>query len=691
MVLSDPARDPMNRAFGTWALLACFFLAGSALTFIRFDDSWRTCVFLAGIVLPFLLWMRRNGGRSSVGEFWGREFLPSIHWGPWVVLFLCAFAVRFWRIEDLFAWPIGDEGLCGWAGIELGQRWSWRYFYTAGQDPPTIFWACGLFYKFSSDPFFNLWGPPAVLSLLSVGMGYLAARQFFSSSFSFLCTALLAFSYWSLYLGRFAFPASFLPLWWLFTLYCLGKYLKVLGPSKGKWAWVLGVVNGLNTFTFTSWPFFAFVTGVTVLWEWWDRKHRAFRDLALFGSGCLLGLLPFLAAVLQEGYGHHVVNVGVWNHPEGWSHLFRQAVSYLMVLSCGTYEGDNYCAPLRGGFLNPILALFFYLGLASVLRERVSRLARWLVLAGSFFLLPGIFSLNMDGNRVLQVLPILVVVTAVGFRDFLEGIPPGKRWVRIGVVLLASLALDLFRLWGPYLDIEGNPRRFVETGRSLARYRAYQVLQETARKEGPGIVLGEWDILADRTMQMATFPFNAAKNPGLDPAKANWLAILVDIHYRPFLEERFAKGSWRVLDGDFNGAGTLILGVIPMDPASLGALSRWALADKAFAEVNWAVDHLHQKDCLERMERGIRENYPMIQGDRFLEACYWEKVGKFYYYYGDHFPEHLRAAQLAVERGVPASHLYFELAGLWKLAGETAKVQEALAQGRGSERRFPWR
>lgn len=337
--------------------------------------------------------------------------------------------------------------------------------------------------------------------------------------------------------------------------------------------------------------------------------------------------------------------------------------------------------------MNPVLSLFFFLGLADALKRGASPVARWLVLWGAFFLVPGFLSLNMDGNRVVQVLPLVIVLTASGFRTLMERLPLRGKWTLVGAVLLFTLVFDLARLWGPHLHPEGIPRGLREMGKSLVRYKAFEALLETSRKEGPGIVLGEWDLPADRTLQMASYPFNAAQNPDFDAREARWLAVLADIRFKPFLERRFPKGRWKVLGEDPSGPGDQVLCILPME-AYRESLWRWAEADRAFAALNWAIDHLHHRDCLGRLDQGIREHYPLIQGDPFLEACYWEKVGSFYYYYGGHFQEHLRTAQLAVERGYPASHLYFNLAGLWKIAGEDAKVQEALRKARESGARY---
>jgi hypothetical protein len=179
-------------------------------------------------------------------------------------------------------------------------------------------------------------------------------------------------------------------------------------------------------------------------------------------------------------------------------------------------------------------------------------------------------------------------------------------------------------------------------------------------------------------------------NRGLEFSQVKWLAVLTDAHYRPFLQKRFPQGQYWSLDSDLSNDGTRMLAVLTVDDSNRPVLRRWAQADKAFRGLNWATDHLYDKGLLETVAVRIREDTPLIQGDPFLESVYWEKVGEFYYYHGGHFPEHLRAMELSVEKGYPAAHLYSKLAGLWKIAGDENKARAALEKAKRSEALYPW-
>jgi hypothetical protein len=338
-----------------------------------------------------------------------------------------------------------------------------------------------------------------------------------------------------------------------------------------------------------------------------------------------------------------------------------------------------------------LLASFFLLGCVELWRFWKSGLTRWVTLAFLLFLAPGVLSLNLQTFRVIQLLPLVLGIAALGALRLLRALPANaKVWVPL-ILLVGSSFWDMERLILPYSDVEHHPEWFLSTEKSLARYRAYGVLKDWEKREGSGFILGEWDIPSDRTLNTATFFSNAIyqiPGSGMKPA---WLAVVTDAHYRPFLKQRFPGGQWMDLDRDISETGNRILGIIPVTLENQSTLLKWVKANPAFLDLNWAIDHLYDKDCLDWVDRKIQEDYPLVQGDPFLESAFWEKTAYFYYYYGHHFPENLRALELAVQRGYPAAHLYAQLTGLYRIAGQTQSAQKAEAQLQDSESRYPWR
>jgi len=689
-------QDPMlkkghpSRVFLICLFLVLMTLANFIISYTSFPGWAKLILFVTLVCGPaWYLTRPRGGGTNDTLPFYLQESLPPIPLWVWALLWASAFSIRFWKFDSLFLWPFGDEALCGLAGIDLSQKFNFHYFYTAGQDPPTLFWINGLFTSLSRSSFFTLWFPPALISCLSVLAGYFAARQFFSKSFSFLCTGLLAFSFWPLYLGRVAFPGILVLFWWPITLYCLGKYLKAK-PSQKEWmGLILGFVNGFNSFTFTSWPVFTLAVCAAVLGEGWAHGKKAFPRYITFSLGFFFGLVPFLAAILQTDFNRHISDVAMWSRPIEWRHQVEVVWNYLYVLGWGTNSNDNFNAPLQGGFLNPVWATFLVLGLAGFTRIPSRNLARWVIGFGIFFLLPGFLTVNMDGFRIIQILPLLLVLTAFGCRVLLEWIPSGTRLLILSLMFVFSAGFDMDRLTLPYRGVDQHPQLFQATGKSLARYRAYQILKEQADKKGPGWILGEWDIPADRTLEVMTYYFNAGNNTALSTSPT-WLAVMTDAHYLPFLKERFPDGDWRVLDADLDPESPRLLGVLTLTDANRDQLMHWTKAEPGFTLLNYDLDHLHDRGLQQRFDQDVQRCGDWVKDDPFLASMFWEKVASIYYYFGNHYPEHLGALVNAVQYGYPASHLYGQLASLYMIGGDKKGAEEAALKAKKSETNYPW-
>lgn len=678
---------PGSAPFFFWAVLAVLTASNFLISFGSFSVPVKLWIFFLGVALPLLFWLQGETPRNPEAvPFHQKEFLPEVPLRVLVFLSLFALFLRFWRIEGLFRWPLGDEAIYNLASLDLSRKWSWLFFYTEGQSPPALVWFDSLFFRFFHSPFLDLWVPSALISCGVVVMGVLAARQFFSKSFAWICGGLLAFSYWPLFMGRLCHSGVMVPLFELVFFYCLGKFLKAGDREKIRWAFASGLAAGLQSFAFVPWPVVSLAGGALILYGVFHSRHSRGKILAWALAGFVLALLPFLNGVLQQGYGQHIGSVAAWSGSFEWKRRFMVALGYFSVLGWGVFRQDGFYIPPQGGFLNPLLTSFFVLGLGQIIRGRSLRLSQWLILAGFLFLAPGLLSLNVEGFRVVQVLPLLVVVAAWGFQPLINATAQNRRITFLLILFLLSAGLDFGRLIHPYLDLEHSPDSFLKTGRSLARYRAYQAIKEMESLKGPGLILAEWDSRADRTLDLATAPFNAAHHPALSPYQAQWLALVTDAHYRPFLAKRFPQGQWHTLDSEDRD-----LLLVPVTGETRAVFTRWAAADKAFREINWGIDHIHDRDCLETVDRAVREDYPLVQGDPYLESCFWEKVGQFYYYARGHFPEHLRASQLAVQRGYPAAHLYRQRAELLLLSGDPKGAEQAGVKARESEALYPWR
>ena len=653
------------------------------LSYGPFTGSIQVLLFILGLLLPLGLWaVKTKTTENGKTPFHQREFLPAISAWAWMALAAAALFLRFWKIDSLFLWPTGDEGLIGAAALKLSQKWDWRFFYTVGQNPPAFVWLCAGFFKWIPSSFFDLWGPASLVSALTVIFGVMTVRSFSSKSFALVFGFLLAFSYWPLYLGRRCLPAVTVPLGELLLVFCLARFLQSDDSNRIRRAFTLGISAGLQSFTYVAWPVVTLAGGAAFLTGILGLRQFKGRVIAGFTSGAALALSPFVLAVLREGYGQHVSNLSLWS---GWFHdrnLVSNVLVYLRALFWNLSDQPSGVLSGEGGLFNPLTDSFLFLGSIELLRFRRQRFFRLAGFVLIFFMLPGFFSLNLQTFRVIQALPLLLGVAALGIGSWLRLLQGTRHWILLAVLLALSTGGDFERLGQPYRDVAQDTGPFLSTGKSLARYRAFGILEKLEQTEGPGFVLGEWDIPADRTMEVATYFFNAALDHKLDPGRIRWAALITDQHYRPFLEKRFPQAQWQLLDSDLPKDSHRMLGVIPVNPEDEAVLRRWAEADRAFRDLNWGIDHIYDRDCLDRINRDILADYPLIQGDPFLESAYWEKAAYFYYYDSGHYPEHLRALQLAVGRGYPAAHLYAELAELYTLGGQSALAQKASRNAR---------
>ena len=87
------------------------------------------------------------------------------------------------------------------------------------------------------------------------------------------------------------------------------------------------------------------------------------------------------------------------------------------------------------------------------------------------------------------------------------------------------------------------------------------------------------------------------------------------------------------------------------------------LADQASHQLVDATFDNHDWKPRGPILQGLFDRYrKYFQGDPFLEACFFEKVAE-QEYRDKHMKEQIQALQLAVERGLPAAHLYQQFGG----------------------------
>jgi hypothetical protein len=667
-----PKREPplaVYRDSSVWICAGVFLLANSLLSYGSFAAIPNIIIFLTGVVLP-LGWAIRRSTPAGKIELFQKEVFPRIPVWAWGLLVAVVLGAHFYRLESLFIWPNRDEGLAGFYGIQLSENWNWRFFYAFGQIPPLSIWASAGLYKLGCSGFFSLWFPSAWVAVLTVGVAVLAARQFFSKSVSFILAFLFALGYWPFLLGRVCSEGIWLPIWVCACILFLGRFLKARpGFNRVQEASFLGLVLGLGSFTFTSWP-------VVVLWmclvlffvfRFNPSSRVAVTFIFIF---FLLALIPFGWAVFREGYGDHIRASSFFTSWLSLQERMRASFSYFSCLFWGSLEPKGPGDPPSGGLLNPLLGSAFFLGVLELYRCR----SRWMgpAIGAAFilFLLPGLLSMNLEMYRVVQVLPLLLVLVALGFIRLLFEMTGRWRWIFLVCFLGASLGIDGPRILNLLPD-PSKPEAFFLKVPNHEDWMAYQIAKKMQEGLGPGLILSEWVAKPDESLFDMVYPFNAAENPRINPSQAKWAAVLMDGHYFPFVSPRLAGSQWVWLD-EKNDAQNLVLGVVPMNAANRGILENWISAHHFFRKLNAAILNVANPQSYQNAAELLGQEPAFFQKDRFLEACYWERRGEFYYDYSyqAHLQDHLDALHQAIQKGYPAAHLYFKLGSLLLRKGD---------------------
>ncbi len=282
------------------------------------------------------------------------------------------------------------------------------------------------------------------------------------------------------------------------------------------------------------------------------------------------------------------------------------------------------------------------------------------------FLLPAFLSQGTEYFRIVPVLPVILVVVAVGLNVLGTGLPPGKKNLFLCSFLAISPALDFYHLAVTYpracLSGFGHWNDYTK---SVERWRAYHILKTVAGEKGPGVYLSNFDPYPfDRSLELASGDFNLEEGwtASLNPPK--WTAFLANVNDKPFLSQRFplAKIIW--LDPDLEeGDEGLILVVIPRGGIDLRTFNQWALADRALVSVSMEMLNRPTNGRRGKILQEFSKIYHFFQGDPFLESLFWNQVYLNHSADGD-LPSALFDLRQAIRLGYPSAYFYNEAGAL---------------------------
>ena len=677
-----------------WIYFFIFVVINALLSYGSISIEAKLWLGFFGLVLPFL------------GAGWGiishpsktmpsdqKEFLPPIPLWAWGLVGVLAVAARFTSLTTLFVWPNFDESSYGFDAFHLAAEGDPRLFYGVSQAPPLFVWGLALFFKVFGVSLTTFWFFPALVSLTTTPLAYAAARTFFSKSFSFLCAVLAAASFWPVFLGRFSLMTILILPMELLAFWSLGKFFQAkTANARVNAAWGIGVVWGTGLYTHLHWPVVMAITGLPLVY-WAFKNFRKQPDfvgsLAARAVGIALLLdLPLLIGALHQHYGGYLMHL--WAFHRDFSSEKQLAVwaSYLTSPFWGMDPDVHTYQPQWGGFLNPVLTSLFFLGLLRVMEKRSLHI--FLFLAGGYLLglMPGLLTQDMETFRLFPLFPLLVVGASFGWATLLAS-RPARNLILVLALFLPSLSLDATHLFVFYHQIWDRPASWGFYTKSIGRYRAFRILEGFRNKEGPGLVFPDFvSGLPDQSLSVATYGYNAALNLRIPLSQARWAALLTNVNYRPFLQNRFPEGTAYALSKDFvEPDGGWMLFVFPLDEKRRRIMEDWCRAQRAletFIDQNlcYIMGQSFKKDLEALAKLG-----PSFQGDPFLQAAYLEKKADLEtkqalmdlengVVAGPALAPAIESLEKAVAEGYPSSHLYEHLGILWLMDKKPEKAKK---------------
>ena len=671
----------LSSALPPWAFFFIFLFSSLLLSYFHFSPGVKMSLGILGVLCPFLWAMKKSPPLSSPdGD--AREFLPPPRAWVWVLLAGITLFTRFYHLTSLSVWPGYDEGMLGFAALELSKKWDWLLFYSGNDSPMGYVWGLGLLDRIMGPSLATLWLLPALVSLFTVPLAFLAARQFFSRSFSLLAAFWVAGSFWPIYLARYSVQPNLVPLWACVSFWLLGRFLKA--PSAGKWVWggILGVGLGLGFYSYIS---FAPLAAALALMVGTDAfRRRNFGAFVCFLTALLLALVPLGVGARVQGIGHYLGSLWAFSGSLPLRKQGMVSLSYLLELFWGLEDSAHSYRPVWGGFLNPVLDSLFLLGLLQALQNLSRRISQWLLAALFLALFPALATTSLEPFRMVPALVILPLFCIQGLRRLLITWPPSRAAFAAGVLLLFSFGLDFYHLSGPYQHLCRDTGRWYPYLKSVERYRAYQILEPLDRTEGPGFVFAEFvPGFCDETLAIASYAFNAAENPRIAPEKISWAAVLVNACYRPFLAKRFPDGkAYYLSKGLGRPNGGAMLWVMPT--AGRGeTLQRWGEADASLRPYIHHYLTFAQAEPFQKVAEDLAAAYPSFQGDRFLESCFWEKMADAELKMD---PPNFQAAVgdlgKGIQRGYPSANLYYDIGVDGWMDGHKADALRAFQRAR---------
>ncbi len=528
-------------------------------------------------------------------------------------LLITALLIQAVNMTWLRHFPHLDTTFVTYFSVNLSQHWVWKFLVGTSQTPALFNWILSFFFRFLEPSFFSMYLFFFLVAVATIALAYYFARALQWKPYITFCFFGLSCGYWVLYTDQYGVEMTF-KLFLEIALFGLLLLLaqKPSGPHPPGLFIAVGALTGLGFITDIAWPSIALF--ITLLFFYLSRKLGR-KVIGAFLAALSGFLVLFLLLIFREHYGEHIHRLWALASPSNASNLGFNILTYLSALFWKSYP--NSFGGFWGGMLNPVYSSFFFLGLLECCTKKNKVWITGLLLGFGIGLGPGMVSYQLDLFRMLHIYPLLLFVAGIGFQSFLAQSKTDLRKILALSIFSFSLALDLH-----HLQVQKDAMK------SPQIIQAVDQLDETHRQKGVGAILVElrqnfWD----RSLPLATYPYNAEANPRWSWQDANWLAFLVTDDYQPYLSPRFPDLQWvdlgpNVLRPDVHWT----LGILPINRKNFPALLPWLEFDRRLQQITIQVmdaePFISQKDIINELLTAE----PSAWKDPFLATCFYEKI-----------------------------------------------------------------
>jgi hypothetical protein len=623
-----------REAFYHPAFYFLVFASGNALlAYGSFDFLEKTLVGL-GLVIFIFHAIRSKGVTPDFGnDLIGKKVFPGKIWVFLVLIGCLAMGARFYHLQSLPEWPMWDDAHCSFYSIRQMENWKPQLSYSCEKLPPLFFWLEALFFKVCQPSLESLWLFTAILSVVTFGLGAWAAFKWFSNRIACFYIAVLGLSFWPVYLGRFSTHSVLMVVWEYASLGLLGCFFKAIRGRKYKVAAIcLGICTGTGFYIWIVALVPVFLVIFLAFWASYNNTLRRMEGFYYFLVPVILFAIPVapqIAENLLMGHAHHYLGKTLLSYLNPGQ--LRCSLSNITVLLWGPLLNDYFSfGPLWGGFLNPILGSFFLLGIIELFKTKNRKLQFGAGIIFYFCLAPGFFSTSLELMRIADILPFCLGFVSLGINSVYQSIHGKYSYLFLAFALIGSVSLDTYHLLGPYHQW-AIPGEHSQDSKSPERFRAFDLLSKKERSDGPGLIFSDfyYDVF-DQSLYVATYSFNAATNPSLDPSQSKWVAILLNSDDHEILERQFRNVSFFDLSQGLNRSGSQMeLAILDVNETNKKLIPKWIRTQKEIQDLFPLIPYRVSVTSFEEVTGPLWDMYEKVQEDPFLKACLLEKIVDF--------------------------------------------------------------